>query len=41
MIKTLRKQGLMKHRDDLGRDKFLEHVWAWKEKNGSIIIQHL
>src|SRR5512140_2783239 len=23
--KTLRKQGLMKHRDDIGRDKFLEH----------------
>ncbi|MEI8043205.1 MAG: valine--tRNA ligase, partial [Verrucomicrobiota bacterium] len=39
--KTLRKQGLMKHRDDLGRDKFLEHVWAWKEKHGGIIIQQL
>lgn len=39
--KALRKQGLMKHRDDLGRDKFLEHVWAWKEKNGGIIIQQL
>src|SRR3569832_2157118 len=25
--KTLRKQGLMKHRDDLGREKFLDHVW--------------
>jgi valyl-tRNA synthetase len=39
--KTLRKQGVMKHRDDLGREKFLEHVWAWKEKNGGIIIQQL
>ena len=39
--KTLRKQGLMKHRDDLGREKFLEHVWAWKEKHGGIIIQQL
>jgi valyl-tRNA synthetase len=39
--KTLRKQGVMKHRDDLGRDKFLEHVWAWKEKHGGIIIQQL
>jgi valyl-tRNA synthetase len=39
--KTLRKQGVMKHRDDLGRAKFLEHVWAWKEKHGGIIIQQL
>ena len=39
--KALRKQGLMKHREDLGRDKFLEHVWAWKEKHGGIIIQQL
>ena len=39
--KTLRKQGLMKHRDDLGREKFLEHVWAWKERHGGIIIQQL
>ncbi len=37
--KALRKQGLMKHREDLGREKFLEHVWAWKEKHGGIIIQ--
>jgi valyl-tRNA synthetase len=39
--KALRKQGLMKHRDELGREKFLEHVWAWKEKHGGIIIQQL
>jgi valyl-tRNA synthetase len=39
--KTLRKQGVMKHRDDLGRERFLEHVWAWKEKHGGIIIQQL
>jgi valyl-tRNA synthetase len=39
--KTLRKQGVMKHRDDLGREKFLEHVWTWKEKHGGIIIQQL
>src|ERR1017187_6870492 len=39
--KTLRKQGVMKHRDDLGREKFLEHVWGWKEKHGGIIIQQL
>jgi len=39
--RTLRKEGVMKHRDDLGREKFLEHVWAWKEKHGGIIIQQL
>src|SRR5437773_10577086 len=39
--KSLRKEGLMKHREDLGREKFLEHVWAWKEKHGGIIIQQL
>ncbi len=39
--KMLRKQGLIRHRDDLGREKFLEHVWAWKEKHGGIIIQQL
>jgi len=39
--KTLRKEGKMKHREDLGREKFLEHVWAWKEKHGGIIIQQL
>ncbi|SPE51722.1 Valine--tRNA ligase [Verrucomicrobia bacterium] len=39
--KALRKEGLMKHRDDLGREKFLEYAWAWKEKYGGIIIQQL
>jgi len=39
--RALRKEGKMKHRDDLGREKFLEHVWAWKEKHGGIIIQQL
>ena len=39
--KTLRKEGVIKHRDDLGREKFLEHVWTWKEKHGGIIIQQL
>src|SRR2546423_317012 len=39
--KALRKQGLMKHRDDLGREKFLEHVWKWKEKHGGMIIAQL
>ncbi|HTY86476.1 MAG TPA: valine--tRNA ligase [Candidatus Acidoferrum sp.] len=39
--KTLKKAGEIKHRDDLGREKFLERVWAWKEKHGGIIIQQL
>ena len=37
--KTLRKQGVIRHRDDLGREKFLEKVWEWKEKHGGIIIE--
>ncbi|HAM70370.1 MAG TPA: valine--tRNA ligase [Verrucomicrobiales bacterium] len=39
--RTLKKQGLIKHRNDLGREKFLEKVWEWKEKHGGIIIQQL
>jgi valyl-tRNA synthetase len=39
--KALRKDKVMKHRDDLGREKFLEHVWTWKAKHGGIIINQL
>ena len=39
--RTLKKEGEIKHRDDLGREKFLERVWEWKEKHGGIIIQQL
>jgi valyl-tRNA synthetase len=39
--KTLKKSGEIRHRDDLGREKFLERVWQWKEKHGGIIIQQL
>src|SRR5881628_1043822 len=39
--KTLKKEGIIKHRNDLGREKFLEKVWEWKEKHGGIIIQQL
>ncbi len=31
------KEGLSRH--DLGREKFLERVWAWKEKYGSRIVE--
>lgn len=39
--KTLKKQGEIKHRDDLGREKLVEKIWEWKEKHGGIIIQQL
>jgi len=39
--RTLKKSGEIKHREDLGREKFLERVWQWKEKHGGIIIQQL
>ncbi|MGH8022425.1 MAG: valine--tRNA ligase [Limisphaerales bacterium] len=39
--RALKKSGEIRHRDDLGRDKFLERVWQWKEKHGGIIIQQL
>jgi len=35
----LRKEGLT--RFDLGRDKFLERVWAWKNKYGDRIVEQL
>src|SRR5580658_7899884 len=39
--RTLKKSGEIKHRDDLGREKFLDRVWQWKETQGGIIIQQL
>ena len=37
--KDLAKEGLTKH--SLGRKKFLEKVWEWKEKQGGTIIRQL
>jgi valyl-tRNA synthetase len=37
--KMLAKEG--KKRQDLGREKFLEQVWAWKDKYGHAIINQL
>jgi len=37
--KELKKQGLTRH--DLGREKFIERVWQWKEKYGDLIIDQL
>src|SRR5216110_3385654 len=41
VLRTLKKAGEIKHREDLTREEFLEKVWEWKEKNGGIIIQQL
>jgi valyl-tRNA synthetase len=37
--KELKKEG--KTRFDLGREKFIERVWQWKEKYGNIILDQL
>jgi len=37
--KAIAKEGLK--RQDLGRDKFIERVWLWKEQYGSTIIHQL
>ena len=34
---NLRQEGLTRY--DLGREKFLERVWAWKEKYGNRIVE--
>ena len=37
--KKLAEEGLTRH--DLGRDKFIEHVWKWREEYGRTIINQL
>jgi len=37
--KQLKKEGISRH--DLGKEKFLEKVWEWKEKYGDIILNQL
>ena len=37
--RSLKEQGI--DRRELGREKFLEHVWAWKEKYGGTIVGQL
>ncbi len=37
--RALKKEG--KTRDDLGREKFIERVWEWREEYGSTIINQL
>ena len=38
--KALAKEGGLK-RQDLGRDKFIERVWQWRQQYGSTIIRQL
>ena len=37
--KQLKTEG--KNRDDLGREKFLERAWQWKEESGGTIVNQL
>ena len=37
--KQLKAEG--KNRDDLGREKFLERAWKWKEESGGTIVNQL
>ncbi|HTL71465.1 MAG TPA: valine--tRNA ligase [Candidatus Eisenbacteria bacterium] len=37
--KSLREEGLTRH--SLGREKFVERVWKWREKYGNTIIRQL
>lgn len=39
IVEQMRKEGLTK--DDLGREKFLERAWAWKEQYGGRIVEQL
>jgi len=39
VVNLLREQGISKH--DIGREKFLEHAFAWKDKYGGIILEQL
>jgi len=39
--KALRKEGAIKHRDDLGREALVEKIWEWKETYGGKILQQL
>lgn len=38
--RKLEEQGLPK-RKEMGREKFLEHAWAWKEESGGAIVNQL
>jgi len=39
VVRMLREKGIKK--SDIGREKFLEYAWEWKEKYGGIILKQL
>ena len=39
VVAKLKAQGISK--EDIGREEFLKHAWAWKEEHGGIILQQL
>ena len=39
IVEAMHKEGITK--EDLGREKFLERAWAWREKYGSRIVEQL
>ena len=39
IVEAMRKEGLTK--DDIGREKFLERAWEWKEEYGGRIVKQL
>ena len=39
VVEKLEKEGIDKN--DLSRDEFLSHAWAWKDKHGGIILEQL
>jgi len=39
VVASLRAKGIDKF--DIGREKFLEYAWEWKEKHGGIILEQL
>lgn len=39
VVEKLRAEGISK--DDIGREKFLEHVWDWKKQYGGRIVEQL
>lgn len=41
LMKQYQDEGKIFTRQDIGREKFLEKIWEWKEKNGNSIIEQL
>ena len=39
VVAKLKAEGIRK--EDIGREEFLKHAWAWKEEHGGIILEQL